>query len=111
MRSGRPASSELPRSATRSSRGSTLYFAASMSHSRCGSASVSGSAAAGSRACGPSLGSRRSSSKAAISVSPVSRGVRCLVTAVHPRWERPPRGSSRRVTRAFAPWPGERSGS
>ena len=42
IRVGRPASSGLSRSAERSSSGSTLYLVASMSHSRCSSASRSG---------------------------------------------------------------------
>ena len=42
INSGRPAIWALPRSAKRSSSGITLYLAASISHSRCSSASLSG---------------------------------------------------------------------
>ena len=46
MRVGRPAAVGSRRSALRSSSGSTLYFAASMSQRRCSLASISGLSAA-----------------------------------------------------------------
>ena len=49
MSVGRPAISGTSRSEVRSSMGSTLYFVASISHSRCSSASFSGCSAA--RSC------------------------------------------------------------
>ena len=65
---GRPASSALKRSTRRSSSGSTLYLAASMSQRRCNSCSFSGISLA--RSCAwvqsllPSYNSQTSSSKA-----------------------------------------------
>ena len=91
MRVGRPAVSGRPRSTNRSSKGTTWYFTASMSHSRWSSCSLSGCWAARSWAWVQSVvvsySSHTSSSKAGgFTCVPVSQGVRCLVTAVQPLW-------------------------
>ena len=90
MSVGRPASSGLSRSPVRSSKGITLYLTASINHSRCSLASISGSSAARLRAwlksLLPSYSSQMSSSKAGSTPPTMTQGVLCLVTALHPLW-------------------------
>src|SRR4029453_2779426 len=87
---GRPAISALMPSAARSSSGSTLYLAASISQRRWSSCSLSGCSADRSRAWLQSLvvsySSQRSSSNAGACPPTRIHGVLCLVTAVQPLW-------------------------
>ena len=90
IRLGLPAMSGLSRSPVRSSIGRTLYFVASMSHSRCSLASMSGCSAARSRAwlksLLPSYSSQTSSSNSGRVPPTMIHGVLCLVTALQPLW-------------------------
>ena len=90
MRVGRPAIAGSSRSAVRSSIGSTLYFVASISHSRCSCGQhlgVLGGQVVGLAEVGAAVVQLPDVVVEGRQVPPtMTHGVRCLVTALQPRW-------------------------